>query len=70
MLEIQLIFLKTRKIASGSLRLSVLAALCWHTELLALVPVPLGDLVGRHIDLRGDLHLGGVRPVRVLFKVL
>ena len=45
-------------------------ALSRHAKLLALIPVPLRDLVGCHINLRGDLHLRAVGPVGILVEVL
>ena len=48
----------------------LLLSLCGHTKLLALIPVPFGDLVGGHADIGGDLHLSGVAPVGIPFKVL
>ena len=41
-----------------------------QTKLFALVPVPLGNLIGGHADLAGDLDFHGVGPVRVTLKVV
>ena len=46
-----------------------LFAISWHAQLLALVPVPLGDLVGSHADLGRNLHLGGIRPVWIPVEI-